>query len=83
MRKEIWVILVLVVAVCTVGCKKKEPAPEQPVVKEKVQMNITKGPFGQTQDGEEVDLYTLTNTNGLVARIMNYGATLVSLEVRK
>ena len=81
MRKGIWVILVMVAVVCMVGCKKKEPAPAQPVVKEKVQMSITKEPFGQPQDGEEVDLYTLTNANGLIAKITNYGAILVSLEV--
>jgi len=79
MKREIWVSMVLV-AVCMFGCKKKEPAPAGPVVKEKA-MSITKQSFGQTQDGEEVDLYTLTNANGIRAKITNYGATLVSLEV--
>jgi aldose 1-epimerase len=32
-------------------------------------------------DGKEVDLYTLTNKNGLVAKITNYGALLVELHV--
>ncbi|HEU4389656.1 MAG TPA: galactose-1-epimerase, partial [Blastocatellia bacterium] len=32
-------------------------------------------------DGAEVDLYTLRNARGLEARIMNYGATVVSLKV--
>ena len=81
MKRGIWIRLVLTMAVCMVGCKKKEPAPAGPVVKEKVQMSITKEPFGQTQDGEEVDIYTLTSANGLIAKITNYGATLVSLEV--
>lgn len=81
MKREIWISLVLVVAVCMVGCRKKEPGPAEPVVKEKVQMSITKESFGQTQDGEEVYLYTLTNANGLIAKITNYGAILVSLEV--
>jgi aldose 1-epimerase len=43
--------------------------------------NIQKESFGRTPDGKQIDLYTLTNTNGLKARIMNYGAILVSLEV--
>jgi aldose 1-epimerase len=81
MKTEVWVSLVLAAVVCMVSCKKKEPGPAGSVVKEKVQMTITKEPFGQTQDGEEVDLYTLKNANGLVAKITNYGATLVSLEV--
>src|SRR5438477_10522933 len=32
-------------------------------------------------DGKEVDLYTLTNRNGLVAKITNYGAIVVELHV--
>jgi len=44
-------------------------------------MSAEKESFGQTPDGREVDLYTLTNTNGLRAKITNYGAILVSLEV--
>ena len=37
-------------------------------------------PFGKTPDGKEVTLYTLENAHGVKARIMNYGATLVSLD---
>lgn len=32
-------------------------------------------------DGKEVDLYTLTNKNGLIAKITNYGAIVVELHV--
>ncbi|WP_410780054.1 hypothetical protein [Hymenobacter sp. 5516J-16] len=35
--------------------------------------------FGTTQDGTEVELYTLTNAHGLKATITNYGGTLTSL----
>ena len=44
-------------------------------------MEIQKAPFGQTPDGAAVEIYTLTNDKGLRARLMTYGATLVSLEV--
>jgi aldose 1-epimerase len=44
-------------------------------------MNIHTEPFGRTPEGEEVSLYVLTSAKGLRARIMDYGATLVSLEV--
>ncbi|HEV7902382.1 MAG TPA: aldose epimerase family protein, partial [Pyrinomonadaceae bacterium] len=37
-------------------------------------------PFGQV-DGQQVELYTLTNRAGAEAKITNYGATLVSLKV--
>ena len=44
-------------------------------------MSIDKESFGKTPDGQEVDLYTLTNINTIRARIITYGAILVSLEV--
>ncbi len=44
-------------------------------------MSIEKQSFGRTPDNVQVDLYTLTNTNGLCAKITNFGATLISLEV--
>ncbi len=36
--------------------------------------------FGKTKDGQAVDLYTLTNANGVVVTITNYGGTVVSLK---
>jgi len=42
-------------------------------------MDIKKEPFGNLPDGTPVDIYNLTNNNGLRARLMTYGATLVSL----
>lgn len=43
--------------------------------------NIEKRPFGKTPDRKNVDLYTLTNTNGLIAKITNYGGIVTSLQV--
>ncbi len=40
---------------------------------------ITKQSFGKTADGENVDIYTLTNRNGMEAKITNYGGIVVSL----
>jgi aldose 1-epimerase len=40
---------------------------------------IEKKPFGSV-DGQKVDLYVLTNANGLKASITNYGGTMVTLE---
>lgn len=42
---------------------------------------IEKTPWGETADHQKVDLYTLTNARGMKARITNYGAFLVGLEV--
>ncbi len=44
-------------------------------------MDIKKQSFGQIDDMAPVDLYTLTNVNGMEARITNYGATVVALFV--
>ena len=44
-------------------------------------MGIKTESFGRTPDGQAISLYTLTNRNGLRARITNYGGILVSLEV--
>lgn len=38
-------------------------------------------PFGTMPDGTPVQLFTLTNANGVVARVTNYGATLTQLHV--
>jgi len=48
--------------------------------KGKAAMDITKADFGQTPAGEKVDIYTLTNANGLELRIMTFGGTCVSLK---
>ena len=44
-------------------------------------MGTSKETFGKMADGIAVDLYTLTNANGLVAKITNYGGILTSLKV--
>ena len=43
-------------------------------------MSIEKEPFGKTPEGEQVELYTLANKNGLRVKIMTYGATITSVE---
>jgi len=48
------------------------PAPE------KAMEPITKAPYGKV-DGQDVDLYTLTNKNGLRLKVTNYGAIITEL----
>ncbi|HEY5653652.1 MAG TPA: aldose epimerase family protein [Pontiella sp.] len=43
-------------------------------------MGITKELFGQTADNQVVDAFILENKNGIKAKIINYGATIVSIE---
>jgi aldose 1-epimerase len=44
-------------------------------------LGVEAKPFGQTPDGQAVTVFELANANGLRARVMEYGAILVSLEV--
>ncbi|MBN2593883.1 MAG: galactose mutarotase [Sedimentisphaerales bacterium] len=86
MRARIWIMLVLAVAVTSMsGCKKKDTTVKEPQTKPEAKeikkMNANKESFGTMPDGKQVDLYTLTNTSGIRARITNFGAILVSLEV--
>ncbi len=46
-----------------------------------LQVELTTGDFGTTAGGEEVKVFRLENKRGTVATIMNYGATLISLEL--
>ncbi|MEZ6092928.1 MAG: aldose epimerase family protein [Pirellulaceae bacterium] len=37
--------------------------------------------YGKTKNGDDVTLFTITNKNGFVLKMIDYGATVVSLEV--
>jgi len=43
--------------------------------------HVEKTSYGTTKDGQAVDLYTLTNAKGVVAKVMTYGALLTELHV--
>lgn len=44
-------------------------------------MNINRQFFGITKEGESVDCFTLSNTNGMEVSIINYGGIIRSLKV--
>jgi aldose 1-epimerase len=44
--------------------------------------NVQQTTFGKTPEGTAVDLYTLTNANGLVAKITNYGTIITELHTK-
>ncbi|GKU24594.1 aldose epimerase family protein [Clostridium folliculivorans] len=44
-------------------------------------MSISKRVYGENRDGEKVYCYTLENSKGMKAEIINYGAILTSLQV--
>ncbi len=43
-------------------------------------LSISQAPFGKTQDGQAVELYTLGNPDGVRVKVMTYGAILCSVE---
>ena len=43
-------------------------------------MSVVKEPFGQTSDGQDVETFVFVNANGLSVKVINYGATVVSVE---
>jgi aldose 1-epimerase len=47
----------------------------------KARSRTQKQSFGETGDGQQIDLYILTNKNGMEAAITNYGGTVVTLKV--
>ena len=44
-------------------------------------MKIQQSLFGKTPDGTPVELFTLTNDNGMVVKLASYGATITELHV--
>ncbi|HOD49893.1 MAG TPA: aldose epimerase family protein [Candidatus Hydrogenedentes bacterium] len=44
-------------------------------------LSIAKATYGTAPEGGNADLYTITNANGMVAQITNYGGTVTSLLV--
>lgn len=64
--------LTLGIAVATISCQK----PVAPVNESNIEVET----YGKMPDGREVKLFTLTNRHGLKAKVMEYGAILVSME---
>lgn len=70
MKKPYLMISALVIALAS--CQKDPGMNNESAVKEEV--------FGKMPDGREAKIFTLTNKNGLKARVTEYGAILVSME---
>jgi aldose 1-epimerase len=72
----------MLLTLITLSCR-REPARDQEAVpgEGKHKMDIQQDVFGKMPDGREIALFTLVNSQGIRARIISYGAILVSLEV--
>ncbi len=72
------VVAGVAMTLCSCRCSQGQTGAKKEA-KEKMSLNVE--PFGKTPEGQAVRLYTLTNAKGLKAKIMTYGAIVVSLEV--
>lgn len=83
----VWVILATACAAQSVdglgGMEPVEPTGRGPHANslEEVAMSVTKSPFGTTDKGQDVDLYTCVNAQGFIMKIMTYGAIVVEMHV--
>jgi aldose 1-epimerase len=69
----------LTLACFSQACATKETSAVNNDAKNEAKSDVKKQSFGKTPEGADVDLYTLTNANGMQAGILNYGGTVVSL----
>ena len=63
---------IIAVSIFLSGCKQRPSNTAQSIAREE---------FGKLTDGRIADLYTLTNKNGLVMKVTNYGGTVTSLSI--
>jgi aldose 1-epimerase len=52
-----------------------------PALQAEAKSKMQKQSFGKTEDGQQTDLYILTNKHGMEVAITNYGGTVVTLKV--
>ncbi|MEO5914888.1 MAG: aldose epimerase family protein [Luteolibacter sp.] len=65
-------LLISALAIGLIACQQNTAMAKEANVKTEV--------YGKLPDGKEVKIFTLTNKNGLKARVTEYGAILVSME---
>lgn len=71
MKRRLWITIAGAILMSTLAVSGATPKPG----------STKKSSFGKTASGEPVDLYLLTNKNGVEAAISTYGGAVVSLKV--
>jgi aldose 1-epimerase len=72
--------LCIAIAFTLAACSAPSEQPSQPAPPAAAPA-VHNAPFGTTKEGAAVEIYTLTNRNGVTAKVMTYGATLTELLV--
>ncbi len=90
MKAGIWmgcIVAVLALAGCAppaedaAGPDGAGDTPEPVEKMDTISRSVTTEPFGETADGQPVTAFLLKNPNGLMATIIDFGGTVVSLDV--
>src|SRR5690606_14121540 len=86
LKSSLKFILVFSVVFLTVQCKnktEKEGAKQTDQMMESQQdsLAISQEDFGKLPTGESIQKYTMTNANGMVVSVINYGGIITNLEV--
>jgi aldose 1-epimerase len=68
-----------VVGIVACGGTSQHTGGGETTVTKATEARVDKKDFGRTADGTAVDLYTLTNANGMIAKIITYGGIVAEL----
>src|SRR5437899_12036608 len=71
--------LAIFATIWTAGCS--SPTPTTTTKETGMTRKISSAPWGKTKDGEQIDLYTLTNAKGAETTVTTYGGRVVTLKV--
>lgn len=81
MLNKISTLLLLVVFFTSCNSKKEVNTETNKPDSVTTKGSVTSAPFGSMPDGTPVSVFTLTNSNGLVMKVINYGGIITSLSV--
>lgn len=73
-----WVVLSAIALTVLSSCSTPKEEPESATGVSEMSVDVK--PFGLMPDGRKVRIYSLRNSSGMSAKIMNYGAIVVSLK---
>jgi aldose 1-epimerase len=63
------------------GTSTEEHPTPKPTTSDEKTMSITKAPYGKMPDGTQIEEYTLSNSDGMKVKLINYGAIITAVEV--
>ncbi len=82
LRKNFALTGIICLALSFVQCKNNEEKTGENISSEQKEQTVMKRTlFGTTPEGEQVELYTLTNEQGMEVKIITYGGRITSVKV--